>query len=109
MFWDADIDHIDIEVIFSNGRVFLIGSVDAYWKKWEAEKKVFGAYGITAIDNQISIVPTESFLEKVIAKNIVDALKRNLYIDADDVVVKVEEVAAFTDGVVDVINKLSAA
>lgn len=127
LFWDADIDHANIDVEINKGYATLAGSVDTYWKKWEAEKKVARTDGITEVDNQLTIVPSKSVLDKVIADNIVEALHRNLYINADDVVVKVEDgivtltgivpswfvrsqaedVATYTDGIIEVINKLS--
>ena len=126
IFWNADINASSIEILVNEGVATLSGSVDIYWKKWEAEKIVSNIYGITDIINHLTIVSTQSRQDKDIAKNIENALKRNVYVNAEDVVVKAEDgtvtltgvvsnwfgrsqaedVASYTEGVIDVKNEI---
>jgi len=82
--------------------------------------------GVITVENNLTIVPTESRLDEEIAKDIERALDRNYYVDADEMAVRVdhgivtlmgvtnstiartqaEEVAMHTEGVMDVQNDL---
>jgi osmotically-inducible protein OsmY len=126
VFWNAELDASNVKIKVEEGVATLSGSVDFYWKKWEVEKVVSHIYGITAINNHLTIVTTENQTDKEIAKHIEEALKRNIYVNLEDVIVKVEdglvtltgvvdsgfvysqaeEMAAFTSGVKDVTNKI---
>lgn len=124
--WHPDIYSLDIDVSVTGGIVRLEGTVDVYWKSWRAEELVSNLRGVIGVENHLSVVPTESLLDKDIAKDIEAALERNLYVDAEDVTVKVEngkvtligtaptyyargraqDTAAFTAGVVEVDNNI---
>lgn len=124
--WSEDIDSTDIQVSVSQGVVTLNGTVDSYWKKWEAERMISRNFGVTAVENHLAIVPTQSILDKDIAEDIERALDRNFYVDTEGVSVKVdrgivtltgevsstiartqaEDVAMYTTGVMDVRNEL---
>ena len=126
LLWNEDIDSSNIEVSVSDGVVTLKGMTDSYWKKWEAERLVYRIFGVIAVENHLTIVPTKSILDQDIAEDIETALDRNFYVDAEDVAVKVdrgvvtlvgevsttfartqaEEIAMYTAGVLDVKNEL---
>jgi osmotically-inducible protein OsmY len=124
--WNPDIYSLDIDVNVKAGVIELEGTVDAYWKRWKAEDLVSNLRGVLDIENHLAVVPSESFLDKDIAKDIEEALERDLYVKAEDVTVMVEvgkvtltgavssnyarnrayEAAAFTQGVIEVDNNI---
>ncbi len=86
-----------------------------------------GLRGVIDVVNKLAVVPTEDINDKLIAEDIEAALERNLYVNAEDVTVKVEngevtltgsvpnwhargkayDVAAYTLGVKDVHDYLT--
>lgn len=126
LMWNSYIDSNDIKVDVMKGRVDLKGSVESFWKKSEAERIASAIYGVNNVENLLAIVPTDSFIDKDIATDIQQAMQRNIYISADDVLVEVvrgvvilsgdvssqysrsqaENIAMYTAGVTDVINNL---
>ncbi len=104
----------------------LEGNVDSYWKRWKAEDLISELIGVIDVENHLTIVPTDDFMDKEIAKDIEKALDRNLYVDAENITVKVNQgevtltgttptnyarskafsAAAFTPGVIDVENEI---
>jgi osmotically-inducible protein OsmY len=127
--WNPDInfDIQDITVGVEEGVVTLDGSVDAYWKKMDVERMVSEIRGVSQIVNRLAIVPTEVASDEQIAGKIVSALQRNRNVKADNVTAEVKKgvvtlsgvvndwmayyasqsVAENTEGVVDVVNRLS--
>jgi osmotically-inducible protein OsmY len=91
---DVDIDAADIDISVTGGIVTLEGSVDAYWKKERVEDTASNSEGVVDIVNKISIVPTEDFLDKDIAEEIMGSISRNFNVDEEniDVIVKNGEV-----------------
>lgn len=89
--WNPDVYSEDINVNVSGGVVRLEGIVDAYWKRGKAEDLVGTLRGVVEVENRLAVVPSESFLDKDIARDIEAALERNLYVKAEDVTVKVED------------------
>ncbi|MBN1122303.1 MAG: BON domain-containing protein [Anaerolineae bacterium] len=83
------------DVNVRNGWVTIDGTVDAYWKKLEAEHEASNIRGVTGITNKIVIVTTEDEDEKpvdeAIAEDVVKAIARNRKVDVNDVNVKVED------------------
>jgi osmotically-inducible protein OsmY len=124
--WNPDVYSADIKVTVLAGVVRLEGTVDAYWKQWKAEDLVSNLNGVVNVENHLAVVPSESFLDKDIAKDIEAALERNQYVDAENVTVQVEDgkvtltgtassyyargkaydAAAFTPGVLEVDNHI---
>ncbi|MBD3362858.1 BON domain-containing protein [Candidatus Dojkabacteria bacterium] len=124
--WNTDLEQYDIEATVDEGVVTLEGTVDTLQKKTKAQEIVYAISGVHDVDNQLAIVFTEYFSDERIAEDIVDTLERNLWIDEEDVDVKVtsgfvtltgkvssyreydkaEEIASFTMGVVEVENNL---
>jgi osmotically-inducible protein OsmY len=123
---DPDMDLTDIRVSVRNGTITLKGSVDEYWKKWEAGRIACRARGICDIVNELTVVPTMSITDKAIADDIRAAIERNRDVNIEDVDIEVEnkvvtlsgsvpnwmarqaavDTAEYTKGVVDVIDDL---
>jgi len=124
--WAPDLEGADADVSVTNGWVMLKGSVDAYWKKLRAEELAATLTGVRGVANELSVVPSDAYEDKLIADSIVSALERNMYVDAEDVDVRVSdgivtlsggvsslpafqaarETAEYTAGVVGVENEL---
>lgn len=124
--WNTDIDVMDIDVSVEGGIVTLEGTVDEYWKKWKAVELVSDVNGVIDVIDEMTVVPTGSFIDQDIAETINKALDRNLYIDAEDITVEVEhgkvtltgvvptnfvrskagDIASYTAGVIEVHNNL---
>jgi osmotically-inducible protein OsmY len=120
-------DATRIHSTVDNGIVTLEGSVDALWKKVHAEEIVLNLTGVLGVDNHLTVVPAKKFADQAIAEDIMAAIDRNLLINPDAVVVKVEngvatltgavatpavrraayEAAIYTSGVVDVRDELT--
>jgi len=124
---DISIEDMDIEV--DGGRIILRGSVDAYWKKPYAEELISGEPGVLGITNHLTVVPGSDVVDRDIAAAIVRSLEGRAAVSADDVEVRVEggrvvlegavfgwaavqaaqEAAEYTEGVIDIANKLTVA
>ncbi len=124
---NPDLDMSDIRVSVGIGIVTLEGSVDEYWKKYEAERLVSRARGVIDVINEITVVPTMSIADRAIADDVRSALERNFNVDIEDVTIEVEDgvvtlsgtvpnwtarraartAAELTRGVVDVIDQLT--
>lgn len=124
---DPDLEKADIRVSVRNQVVVLEGSVDAYWKKWEAEYTACNVHGVCEISNRVTVVPTMKISDKVIAEDVESAIERNRNVRIEDVDIKVKDgvvtltgtvpnwearraavnAAEFTKGVRDVIDELT--
>jgi osmotically-inducible protein OsmY len=127
--WNRDVDINDIDISVDGGFVKLNGSVDSLWKKEKVEKLVSTVSGALYITNNLSVVPSQSILDRFIADDITAALERDIRVNAADIDVKVEdgvvtltgtlldwgayhaaaEIAKHTRGVVGIHDKLSLA
>jgi len=92
----------DIEVSVRSGWVTLNASVDAYWKKLRAEEIATTLTGVLGVTNELAVVPSDAYEDKLIADNIVSALDRNVHVDAESVDVRVN------DGVVTLSGSVSS-
>lgn len=124
--FNADLDDSDIEVSVENGEVTLDGTVPALWQKEKAEKLVLSVDGVTLFTDRLAVVPTRSYVDELIARDIEAAFDRNVdvYVNTIDVQVsegrvvlngtvpdyrafkRAEKIVRYTDGVVEVINNL---
>lgn len=91
LMWNPDIYSPDINVTVKDSVVILEGTVDMYWKRWKAENLLSDLAGVKEIKNHLAVVPSDRFVDKNIASDIENALKRSLYVQAEDVAVKVED------------------
>lgn len=98
---DADIDATDIDISVTGGIVTLEGAVDTYWKKERVEDVASNAEGLVDLVNKISIVPTEDFLDKNIAEEIVGSISRNFNVDEEEIDVIVKDGEVTLSGKVD--------
>jgi osmotically-inducible protein OsmY len=98
---NLSIDISDIDVSVTAGIVTLEGSVDAYWKKVRAASIASGITGVLDIINKLTIVPSENFIDKDIAQDIIDSISRNYKVNVDNVDVKVEDGKVILSGTVD--------
>lgn len=126
MSWEPHLPGSDIEVSVQGGWVTLNGSVDAYWKKLRAEEIATTLTGVLGVTNELAVVPSDAYEDRLIADNIVAALDRNVHVDAESVDVRVnngvvtlsgsvsslpafraaQETAEYTAGVIAVNNEL---
>jgi osmotically-inducible protein OsmY len=87
--WDYDLSPHKITVSVTKGAVKLLGSVDAYWKKMLAESDTSKVNGVLDIRNELAIVTTGNRRDEEIGKDIEEAMRRNAYVEVNDVDVKV--------------------
>jgi osmotically-inducible protein OsmY len=124
--WMEDIDAEDITVSVHAGKVSLNGYVDTYWKKIRAEDTIKDLRGVVEVENALSVIPTENLSDKIIAHDVISALKRRENLDVNLVdltvddgivtlsgtlpdwstIIDVERIARLTAGVKNVINDL---
>ncbi len=127
LLWDPHLDANQMMVSVDNGEARLSGSVDAYWKKKRAEEIAFDVIGITAVHNELSVVPTHDIADQTIADDIMSALSRTGEVAPEAIrlgvsrgivtlsgsvgtwggFLRAQEVASVTPGVVDVVNRLN--
>lgn len=125
--WDTSIDTEKITFDVIAGIVTLRGTVDAYWKKAEAEDIAYGIAGVVNVINELGVVPTKQVDDERIAIDVETALERNVNVNVEDLDVTVEDsrvtlsgtvpnwlawqaaynTALYTGGVIDVIDRLS--
>jgi osmotically-inducible protein OsmY len=91
----------EIDVSVKDGHVTLKGHVDAYWKKFRAQRIISDLIGVREITNTLTVVPTKAILDDVIADDVVKAINRNYIVDVNDVDVRV------TNGVVTISGTVS--
>lgn len=124
--WDPNIDESDIMVSVEKGEVVLDGSVPAYWQKVHAEELAVNVNGVTFLHNHLAVVPSKHYVDELIARDIAAALNRTIDINVNNVDIQVdngnvvlsgtvsdwttfkaaENIAKYTDGVIDVVNNL---
>lgn len=103
----VDTEKIDISV--NQGWVSLEGTVNAFWKKINVEREALDVNGVLGVSNNIAVVPTDSYEDEKIAREINNALERNIQVNADDITVRVENGAVTLDGTVKTNNAKSTA
>ncbi len=84
-----DLEDADVEVYVAQGWVTLRGEVDAHWKKQRAQDLVLPLTGVRGITNELAVVPSRTYEDKLIADSIIAALVRNIHVDANTVEVRV--------------------
>lgn len=87
--WNAVVDAANIGVAVDGGVVTLTGTVPTHWEKTEAEEIVGVLRGVILVKNDLAVVPTEDVSDEIIAEEVVDALERNVLVDAEKVDVSV--------------------
>jgi osmotically-inducible protein OsmY len=93
LLWDPDIQSADIAVKVAEGVVTLTGFVRKYTEKYAAEriaKRVLGVKGV-ANDLEVKLASGSERLDREIAQDAVDALKRELPISSEHIKVVVRD------------------
>ena len=106
---DPDLEKSDIRVSVKNGTVMLEGSVDAYWKKWEAEYTTCNVRGVCDIVNKVTVVPTMQISDKIIAEDVRAAIERNRSVDIEDVDIRIDDGVVTLSGTVPIWDARRAA
>ena len=89
--WNDSTSNENIQVRVNKGEVTLEGYVDAYWKISRAKRLVSDVIGVVAIDNKLTVVPTEEIQDKVIATDIINAIDRSYLLSPEDIDIKVND------------------
>jgi len=98
--WNDSTRNENIHVKVKKGEVVLEGHVDAYWKVFRAQQLASDVMGVVDIENKLTVVPTETVTDQVIATSIMNAIDRSYAVNTEGVDVKVK------DGIVTVSGKL---
>ncbi len=98
--WNDSTSKENIHVEVQKGEVSLEGHVDAYWKTFRAEQVASDVIGVIDIDNKLTVVPTATVTDQVIATEIANAIDRSYAVDVDNVDIKVK------DGIVTISGEL---
>lgn len=93
-----DMTEIMIEV--EEGIVTITGTVDEAWKKQYAENSIINEPGIVAVSNHLAVVPSDDFVDKEIAEDVIRAIDRNAYVDPNEVNVVVNNGVVTLSGTV---------
>ncbi len=107
--WEPELRGADIDVFIRDGWVTLTGSVDAYWKKLRAEELASTLVGVRGVSNELSVVPSNQYGDRMIASSIISALERNIHIEADEIDVSVDEGVVTLSGSVSSLPAFEAA
>lgn len=73
-----------------NGVVTLTGAVDTHWKRPYLEELVRDVRGVVVVHDNITVVPTRSATDELIAEDVIAALNKNPLVNADSIEVRVE-------------------
>ncbi|MGD9395609.1 MAG: BON domain-containing protein [Candidatus Thorarchaeota archaeon] len=98
--WNDSTRNENIHVKVKKGEVALEGHVDAYWKVFRAQQIASDVMGVVDIENMLTVVPTETVTDQVIATSIMNAADRSYAVNVEDLDVKVK------DGIVTLSGKL---
>jgi osmotically-inducible protein OsmY len=88
--WEPSTDERRIGVSVLDGIVTLTGEVASYSEKWHAERAVERVDGVRGIANELEVKPATERSDTDLAKAAADALKWNVMVPADKVVVRVQ-------------------
>lgn len=77
LLWESNILSPNVAVSVEDGEVTLEGSVDSFWKKIRTEELVSGVAGVCNMVNKLTVVPTENFVDKSIASDLMAAFERH--------------------------------
>ena len=97
---DADLDSSTINVDVTDGHVTLRGTVTTGWAKSRAEEDARWTRGVVAVSNQLTVVPTGSWQDRELAKEVEQSLRRDAAVDANRIDVMVQNRRVTLSGVV---------
>jgi osmotically-inducible protein OsmY len=87
--WGSSLPSNSVQVIVRAGWVTLTGKVDWYYQRVTAEEDVHRLAGVRGVINNITV--SARLRPADVQRRIVDALKRNAQIDADQIQIAVED------------------
>jgi osmotically-inducible protein OsmY len=98
--WDPDIDPTDIAVNVKNGVVTLTGFVRSYLQKFEAEKDAKRVAGVVGVANDLEVrtAVSEQRPDPEIARDAVEAIKRQLPLSYQNIKVVVRDAWVTLEG-----------
>lgn len=99
--WDPELEVSDLEAGVERGHMTLRGTVDAAWKKEKVGSLVRNLTGVVTLQNELTVVPTDTIADQAIAEDLMAALDRNAFVDASRVEITVENGRAHLGGRVD--------
>ncbi len=98
--WNPTFDADRITVSSRNGIVTLTGSVDAAWKKFEAEDRLLDLAGVVDIINELTVVPSKSTTDELIADDIRATIDRRADVNIEDIDIEVDSGVVTLSGAV---------
>jgi osmotically-inducible protein OsmY len=98
---NTDLDATEITVSVQGNTARLDGEVDSYWEKTEAEDIARNVPGVAEVVSSLTVVPTETISDERIAEEISLAVDRNIFIDEDNITVRVADGVVELSGVVE--------
>jgi len=124
--WNPTIDTSRMEISAHNGVVTLRGLVDTYWQKTRAWEVASNVSGVRDVFNELEVEPSGKITDEDIKNDIERAFGRERFVDARRVSVSVrhgivtltgtvgdynayrtvQEIANYTNGVIEVDNRL---
>lgn len=107
--WNPNIPASDIDVSVLKGEVVLTGIVDQFWKKMRAEEIAYDIGGVVYVSNELVVVPSHEYGDRVIAEDIMSAMKRNPDVDQNKIELDVDNGVVTLNGFVDNFKEIHAA
>lgn len=98
--WNCLVCIKDLNLMIDSGFVVMEGTVDAYWKKIEAEKMLLNVIGVMDLVNKLTVTPQEKISDKALARNLAIALDRKAAVNINDVEIRVNNGVVTLFGVV---------
>ncbi len=111
-----DVHRFDVVVDVKNAKAYLYGSVDSRYEAARTEEVVSGVKGVVAVDNNIDISdeaePESADIvesDRDLRENVISELRWSPYVDADAIIVTVEDGVVTLAGSVNSIRELNVA
>ncbi|MFP4060994.1 MAG: BON domain-containing protein [Bacteroidales bacterium] len=91
LIWDNNIDSTNVEISVASGVVNLDGTVNTPWERELIEEKVLSSRGVYQVNNNLNVNVSGSMNDEIIAEEVKLAIDRNPYVNAEDIIVIVNE------------------
>ncbi len=111
-----DVHRFDVVVDVKNAKAYLYGSADSRYEAARTEEVVSGVKGVVAVDNNLDISDdakpeSDDIVEsdRELRENVISELRWSPYLDADDIIVTVEDGVVTLAGNVTSIRELNEA
>jgi osmotically-inducible protein OsmY len=97
---NSDIDESKIDVEIDSGIITLRGSVKWFWQLHRVDELISNIVGVIDVKNELTVVPSEKFIDEIIARDIAEELESSDEIDPSQVLVEVENGTVILSGTV---------